>query len=513
MRGFLAPCAAMTGPRRRLALTALALLLTLPGVAHAQSTFANPVLPGDYPDPTVVRAGGAFYASATSASWAPIFPLFRSSDLVHWTRVGSVLQRAPAWTNGNFWAPELVRWSGRLYAFYSASRKGGRPCLGVATAARGEGPWTDRGPVLCRPGGTIDVDPVSDVDGTRWLVFKRMGSGNGIAAIRFSERRLKTVGREHPLLGPGALWEQGVTEGPTLVHRGDGYYLFYAGGHCCRPPCTYAEGVARAPSLLGPYVKDPRNPLLTGNDAFKCPGHGTAIDLGGQGLYLLHHGYATSDVLDGRRSGLLSRIDFDAGGAPSIEGPAVSAPAPLPPAGAAAAAGFTDSFAGGAPAVGWEWPWDRVPAVRVAQGAARLTCASASEPAFMARQVPADRFSARAAVIPGSAAIGLSAHGPGRLLRGVELRGRRVRAFRVAGDDLTLGPPAPMPPGPRPQLLVSATPDGTVALYASGDGRAFTPVPGGPATAGDGPATRVALSCRGHGHAGASVVRVVPQQG
>lgn len=503
----------MTGPRRRLALTALALLLALPGAARAQSTFANPVLPGDYPDPTVVRSGGAFYASATSASWAPVFPLFRSADLVHWTRVGSILPRAPAWSNGNFWAPELVRWSGRLYAFYSASRKGGRPCLAVATAARGEGPWTDRGPVLCRTGGTIDVDPVTDADGSRWLVFKRMGTGHGIAAIRFSERRLRAVGREHALIAPGARWEQGVTEGPAVVRRGDGYYLFYAGGHCCRPPCTYAEGVARAASLLGPYVKDPRNPLLTGNDAFKCPGHGTTIDLGDRGLYLLHHAYAASDALDERRSALLSRIDFGAAGAPSIEGPATSAPAPLPATGGAAPAGFTDTFSGRAPAAGWEWPWDRVPAVKVTGGAARLTCASARDPAFMARQVPADRFTALAPVQPGSAAIGLSAHGPGRLLRGVELRGGRVRAFRVEDDRLTLGPSAPMPAGPRPELLVSATPDGTVGLYASGDGRAFTPVPSGPAAAGPGPATRVALSCRGHGHAGASLVRVVPQQG
>ncbi|MGZ6706562.1 MAG: glycoside hydrolase family 43 protein [Solirubrobacteraceae bacterium] len=510
----------MSGSRRLAALSALALLLVLPGVARSQSTFANPVLPGDYPDPTIVKAGSTFYASATSASWAPIFPVFRSRDLVRWERVGAVLQGAPKWANGNFWAPELVRWAGRFYAFYSASRKGGRPCIGVAVAARGEGPWTDKGPVLCRPGGTIDVDPVTNTDGTRWLVFKHMGPGGGISAIRFSPLRMKAVGHEYPLIAPDAPWEELVTEGPDVVVRGGSFYLFYAGGHCCRPPCTYAEGVARAPSLLGPYVKDPNNPLMTGNDAFKCPGHGTTVDLGAQGLYLLHHAYDASDALDGRRSGLLDRIDFDGDGWPQIaggQGPARSGPAPLGAAEAPTGAGFTDGFDGGGLLPGWEWPWQAPPAVAVDRGVARFTCRGGNRAvSYMARQVPADRFSAKTVIVPGrrgGPAIGLSAHGPGHLLRGIELRDGAVRAFRDQSGALTFGPKAPAPAGPRPELLISATPDGTVALYASGDGRAFAPIDPGPAAAGAGPPPRVAIRCRGRGSAGVTLTRVVPQQG
>ena len=207
-----------------------------------------------------------------------------------------------------------------MLAFYSASRRGGPPCLGVASAPRPEGPWRDRGPVLCRPGGVIDVDPFTDADGARWLLFKRLGSGHGIYAMRFSERRLRAVGHAHELIAPDAGWEQSVTEGPSLVRRGGSYLLFYAGGHCCRPPCTYAEGVARSSSLLGPYVKDPANPLLAGNAAWQCPGHGTTIDLGAAGLYLLHHAYRSDDAFDRRRSALLDRVDFTPDGWPTIAG-------------------------------------------------------------------------------------------------------------------------------------------------------------------------------------------------
>src|SRR6478609_4769046 len=156
-----------------LVIAVIALAIATTAGARA-ATFANPVLPGDHPDPTVVRAAGAFYASATSASWAPIFPVFRSTDLVTWRQVGAVLPKAPAWSAGSYWAPELVRWSGRMLLFYSASRVHGTPCIGVATAPRPAGPWRDRGPALCRAGGTIDADPFTDADGTRWLLFKRL---------------------------------------------------------------------------------------------------------------------------------------------------------------------------------------------------------------------------------------------------------------------------------------------------------------------------------------------------
>jgi beta-xylosidase len=496
---------AMTTLWRRVAPILVAVVAAAAPSSAGGATLTNPVLPGDHPDPTVVRADGAFYASATSASWAPIFPVLRSTDLVRWRQVGAVLPSAPHWATGNFWAPEMVRWSGRMLAFYSASRRGGSPCVGVAGAARPEGPWRDQGPILCRPGGIIDVDPFTDVDGTRWLLFKRLGTGGGIYAMRFSERRLRPTGHAHELIVPDAAWEQGVTEGPTLVHGDGAYLLFYAGGHCCRPPCTYAEGVARSSSLLGPYSKDPANPLMTGNAAWHCPGHGTTVDLGGAGLFLLHHAYRAGDTLDRRRSALIDRIDLGVDGWPTIaggQGPAVTLPAPLATTGVAAPAGFTDSFVGGSLEPGWEWPFFAVPDARLEGGHLRLTCrAGGRGPTFLARQVPVDSFTAVASVAAPrahGAAIGLASHGPGRILRGIELHAGHVRAFRADDRGLRLGPPAAAPAGAQLRLLVNATANGDVALYAGGTRGGFARVAGGPAATGL-PPTRVALSCRGGG--------------
>jgi xylan 1,4-beta-xylosidase len=503
----------MTALTRRMALVIVAMAVAAPPAGAA--TLTNPVIPGDHPDPTIVRVGDAFYASATSASWAPIFPLYRSTDLVSWRQVGAVLPAAPRWAGGNFWAPELVRWSGRMLAFYSASRRGGPPCLAVASAARAEGPWRDRGPVLCRPGGTIDVDPFTDADGSRWLLFKRMGPGRGIFAIRFGERRLRAVGHAHELIAPDANWEGGVTEGPELVRRNGSYLLFYAGGHCCRPPCTYAEGVAHASALLGPYTKDPANPLMTGNAVFRCPGHGTAIDLGPAGLFLLHHAYRADDLLDRRRSALLDRIDVAPDGWPVIaggQGPAVTAPAPLGAAGAAAPAGFVDGFAERSLDPGWEWPFFAPPDTRLDRGELRMACRTGKGwPAFLARQVPVDAFTAVADIAVPKAhgpAVGIAAHGPGRVLRGIELRNGRLRAFRADGRGVSLGPPTPAAAGTRLLLLLNVRPDGTIAFYAGRRGGGLTRIPGRVAEAGPAP-TRTALTCRGTGMARFGSVRVV----
>ena len=69
--------------------------------------WTNPVIPGDHPDPSIIRVGHDFWAAATSSEWSPQFPLFHSTDLVRWEPAGAVFEEQPAWAEGAFWAPEL----------------------------------------------------------------------------------------------------------------------------------------------------------------------------------------------------------------------------------------------------------------------------------------------------------------------------------------------------------------------------------------------------------------------
>jgi xylan 1,4-beta-xylosidase len=482
-------------------------------LALTAATYANPVLPGDYPDPTVVHARGAYYLSATTSGWAPLFPVFRSTDLVDWREVGAVLPVAPRWANGRFWAPDLSFDRGRFVAFYSAARARGGACIGVATAARAEGPWRDRGRATCPPGGAIDPFAFRDRGGARWLAWKARGAFGGIRIQRLDRRGLRARGRATVAVRPDQPWEQGVTEGPAIVRRGATYYLFYAGGHCCRPPCTYAEGVARAASPAGPWQKAP-GPLLAGNATFRCPGHGTVIDLGSGGLWLVHHGYRADDVLDARREVLLTPLTVGPDGWPAAPGgPPAQAPAPLSQGQAPAPLGFSDGFAGPRLAPGWEWLFDAPPAAAVSGGELHLRCKGGLS--FVARQVPVDRWAATATVdarAPRDGAdVGLAAN-LGRGVRGVELTRAGVRAFTAGPGGVRAGPPLRLPRAGSVRLAVLVAPGGALATYAAAGRESLRPVPPGPAARGSAP-TRVALTCRHSGAAHFASARARPLAG
>ncbi|QIL76906.1 family 43 glycosylhydrolase [Hymenobacter sp. HDW8] len=55
----------------------------------------NPVLPGDFPDPSVTKVGTNYWATATSSNWGPVFPLLKSDNLTDWKIVGHVFPEMP----------------------------------------------------------------------------------------------------------------------------------------------------------------------------------------------------------------------------------------------------------------------------------------------------------------------------------------------------------------------------------------------------------------------------------
>ena len=59
---------------------------------HAQ-TYSNPILPGGYPDPSMVFDGQNYYIVNSSFELFPGLPIHRSDDLVNWEPVGHGLER------------------------------------------------------------------------------------------------------------------------------------------------------------------------------------------------------------------------------------------------------------------------------------------------------------------------------------------------------------------------------------------------------------------------------------
>jgi beta-xylosidase len=340
------------------------------GGGSAEIMYMNPVLPGDFPDPSVIRdpKTGEYWATATSSEWGPPYPLLKSKDLVNWELVGSVFAEPPAWSSSNFWAPEIQEDNGKYYIFYTARQKGGPLCVASASADEPGGPYQDHGPLICEPNGSIDGFSIRDETGKRYLFWKEdansVGQPTPIKVQELSDDGTQLLGQ-----GPTTLfqndpsWEANLVEGPYILKHKDLYYMFYSGAGCCGKQCSYALGVARASNLLGPWEKSPK-PILGGNDAWKCPGHGS-ITTDAQGRYfLLYHAYSTKDTVFVGRQGLLDEVVFGGGDWPSINkgnGPSVSAPAPMGPQNPAPAEWF-DDFTGASLALGWQWPVSAMPA-------------------------------------------------------------------------------------------------------------------------------------------------------
>ena len=393
--------------------------------ACAPGAIANPVVAGNYPDPSVVREPDGWYSASTSTDWLPAFPILYSPDLRHWRQVGSVLSERPRWAAGDFWAPEFQRRGKRVLVYYSALSRGGRRCIAVASSMRVRGPYRDHGPLACSRIGDIDPLPAVDEYGADWLIWKRNGNAyrlpTPIVAAPLAPGGLALNGLPRELFRGDAAWERELVEAPALLRRDGLFYLIYSGAGCCGPRCTYQTGVARSASLLGPWEKRPE-PLLRPNPVFRCPGHASVFP-GPDGAPLLaYHAYARGDAAD--RHFLISGFGVGADGWPAVEGPVA------PPGGAPEQRfGFGRSHLG----LGWQWPVGGRPAAHLAGGRLHL------RGGVLARQARTSSFRAQVLVgerSPGARAglVVLSAGGEGAA---VEVLGRRVVARRLEDGGTT----------------------------------------------------------------------------
>lgn len=264
-------------------------------VVGLPAPFTNPVFPGDAADPGALRVGEYVYVVATESMYygkSYRLGILRSSDLVRWDVVGEVFpDRLPAWVDESapsLWAPDLVYHDGKYYVYFSAREAPNRHGIGVAWSDSPEGPWEFSDQPLVVGDSFRHIDPMifRDDDGTRYMYW---GSAHGpILVQELSADGLSLVGEPRPVLHPAqGLPYQGLIEAPWVIKREGYYYLFYSGNS----PGEYAISVARSESPLGPFYRNPRNPIVEENEYFRAPGHNAIVqDDAGQD-WILYHAY------------------------------------------------------------------------------------------------------------------------------------------------------------------------------------------------------------------------------
>ena len=456
--------------------------------------FTNPVIVGDYPDPSVIRVGKDYYATATTSEWGPQFQILKSRDLTHWKPVGVVFPHRPAWAVGNFWAPEIAEYQGRFYVYYVARTRGGPLAVAVATASKPEGPYTDHGPLVAQDAGSIDPMPIVDENGERYLIWKEDGNSRRLPTILWAQRLtrdgLQLVGERSALFHNDAPWEGAVVEGPFVLRRPDGFYLFYSGAGCCGLGCNYALGVARSKKILGPWEKAPTNPILAGNDDWRCPGHGSIVADPAGRYFLLYHAYdAKSSVFTGREA-LLDEVTFGADGWPIIRGGRGPSPGRSSPQHAALrneATTFFDGFSRKALTPGWQWPQDNEPILefRSAKGGAlilRPTREHAEELAggVIGRSTTMSDYMAEAVIdttqCGKGSAVGLAAFGDAANAIGLARVDNKLRLWLTNKGQSTTLKEVDAPAGPQLYVRLSARNGKEFRFAFSTNGRDWTDV-------------------------------------
>lgn len=302
------------------------------GQVATSVNYKNPVVPTSMPDPTVIKAeNGYFYLYATESSRN--VPIMKSKDLVQWTYCNSAFtnQTRPSFVHkGGIWAPDINYIGGKYVLYYAMSTWGGEwACgLGVATADKPEGPFTDHGPLFRSKeiGVQNSIDPsFLQHKGKNYLIW---GSFRGIYGIEMSADGLTVM--------PGAKKKKlagTAFEATYIYQRGDYYYMFASIGSCCEgAKSTYQVVVGRSKKIWGPYKDKAGKPMMENgyslvigsNDSFVGNGHGSQIvrDDAGQD-WMLYHGYNRATPEDGRVL-LIDQIKWDEKGWPFVEGGAPS---------------------------------------------------------------------------------------------------------------------------------------------------------------------------------------------
>ncbi len=109
--------------------------------------YRNPVWPGYFADPFVLRVGGEYFAYGTGSDAGNgrqadgrVFPVLHSRDLVQWTHLGGALEPLGSTASTAYWAPEVAECDGRFFMYYAADM-----WLRVAVADQPSGPFRDGG--------------------------------------------------------------------------------------------------------------------------------------------------------------------------------------------------------------------------------------------------------------------------------------------------------------------------------------------------------------------------------
>lgn len=248
----------------------------------------NPIIPGYYPDPSIIRVGDDFYLACSSFEMSPGLPIFHSKDLAHWEQICNAIGPENGFHMekncgvGGLMAPTIRYNNGTYYIINTNFADKGNY---IITATNPAGPWSQPHWLTDVPG--IDASIFFDDDGKCYV----MGTGDcwdngagqmerGIWVAEFDIDNFKLKSEPFTIFNSG-IRKAPSPEAPHIYHIGEYYYLMIAEGGTEH---YHSVVVARSKELFSFFEGCPHNPVLTHRHmGFTCPitnvGHADFVEL------------------------------------------------------------------------------------------------------------------------------------------------------------------------------------------------------------------------------------------
>lgn len=272
------------------------MLLALVCMMATAQTFTNPILAGDYPDPSIVRDGEDYYMTHSAFDYQPGLTVWHSKDLVNWEPISAPLNKYL----GSVWAPDICKYNGKFYIYFTVAINPRTQF--VVTADTPYGPWSK--PVDLKV-GNIDPCHVVGDDGKRWLFL------SGGQRVRLADDGLSIIpGTLEKVYAGWPIPEDWITEGmslegPKVRKIGEYYYYLNAEGGTAGPATSHMVVMARSKSIDGPWENSPYNPVIYNykkENHWWSKGHGSLIDTPDGRWYCVYHAYENSYTDLGRQT-------------------------------------------------------------------------------------------------------------------------------------------------------------------------------------------------------------------
>lgn len=294
-------------------------------------TFLNPILSGDYPDPSVLKDGPDYYMTHSSFDAAPGLLIWHSRDLVNWRPLDFAL-KTPL---GTGFAVDLIKHDGRYYIYIPFMKapwsKGLKDFANIYVihASSIYGPWSE--PIDLGIGGLIDPGHIVGEDGHRYLFF------NDGKRVRLAADGLATAGPVETVYEAWRYPDDWITEafspeGPKLFQRGEYFYLVNAVGGTSGPATGHMIVAARSRSINGPWENCPHNPIQRSKsdaEMWWSRGHATCVEGPDGRWFMIYHGFENGYQTLGRQT-LLEPIEWTKDGWFRATGGDLSKPLAMP---------------------------------------------------------------------------------------------------------------------------------------------------------------------------------------